>query len=151
MHSIPYNLFNHILVNARFHVFNLNEGFDITFSFYEYVKSQMHFPLVVYLNNRSPEDYKKVYLYLTSEDKSVYSSLDGGYNEVLDSITKVVKYFYKDISNSLANIGARGNFNLDLNCLESLGIEFQSLDGDFNEKILKVNKSSVSNDLILWR
>lgn len=141
MTLIPYNLFNHILVNAKFHVLNLNNGFDIKFSFYEYVKSQMHFPLVVYLNNRNHEDYKDVYLSLTDSS-----------NEMdLKSLEKVVRYFYKDISNSLVNIGVEGQFTLDLECLENLGIEFRELDGSFNEKILKVNKSSTSNDLILWR
>lgn len=141
MELIPYNFYNHILVNAKYHVFNLNKDFRIKFSFYEYVKSQMHFPLVVYLNNRNPNDYKEVYLFLTS-------NLDISKPRCME---KIVRYFYRDISNSLINIGVEGDFELDLECLEDCGIEFEELTGSFNEKILKVNKSAVDNDLILWR
>lgn len=141
MHIIPYNLYNHFLVNVKFHVFNLESGFDLKFSFFEYVKSQMHFPLVVYLHDRDPLDYKEVYLSLTDTD----------YNIDKEVYYKVVRFFYRDISNSLVNIGANGDFSLDLECLAFLGLEFKELNGDLSEKLLQLNKASVSNDLILWR
>lgn len=141
MNLIPYNFYNHILVNAKFHVLKLGNGFEIKFSFFEYVKSQIHFPLVIYLHNRSAEDYKDVYLGLTDPSNIMN----------LKSLEKVVRYFYKDISSSLVNIGVEGDFILDLECLANCGLEFENLEGSFNEKILKLNKSSTSDDLILWR
>lgn len=143
MTFIPFNFYNHFLVNARFHVFNLEENFNIKFSFYEYVRSQIHYPLVVYLSNRNPEDYKKIYLDLRSSrvpDESDFAVYH-----------RVIRYFYKDIYSSLVNIGSSGNFILDLECLEFLGLEYEEFSGSFNEKLIKLNKSSVSNDLILWR
>ena len=101
----------------------------------------MNFNLVVYLQNRSAEDYKDVYLGLTDPNIEMDSK----------SLEKVVRYFYKDISNSLVNIGVEGEFTFDLECLANFGLDYEELDGSFNEKILKLNKSSTSNDLILWR
>lgn len=141
MHVIPYSMFNHFLVNAKFHVFSLEDNFKIKFSFFEYVKSQMHYPLVIYLGSRNPEDYKEVYLSLTESSYRVDDEV----------FYKVIRSFYKDIYNSLVNIGGKGDFFLDLECLGFLGLEFKELEGSFNDKLVKLNKSSVSNNLILWR
>lgn len=143
MNYIPFNFYNHFLVNARFHVFNLEQNFNLRFSFYEYVRSQMHYPLVVYLNDRNPEDYKKIYLDLKSsnipdkEDFEIYH--------------KVIRYFYKDIYSSLFNMGSTGEFSLDLECLSFLGLRYEEFTGDFTEKLIKLNKSATNRDLILWR
>ena len=141
MDHIPFNMYNHFLVNVKFHVFKLKENFRVKFSFLEYVKSQMHHPLVVYLNNRNHEDYKEVYLSLTNPSHKADN----------EAFYRVVRYFYRDIYSSLVNIGGEGDFILDLECLEFLGLDFKTLDGSFNDKLVKLNNSSVSNELILWR
>lgn len=143
MNYIPFNFYNHFLVNARFHVFNLEQNFNLRFSFYEYIRSQMHYPLVVYLSDRNPEDYKKIYLDLKSfsvpeeEDFEIYY--------------RVIRYFYKDIYSSLSNMGSTGEFSLDLECLSFLGLPYEEFTGDFTEKLIKLNKSATNRDLILWR
>lgn len=141
MHMIPFNLYNHFLVNTKFHVFNLEDNFSVCFPFYDYVKSQIHFPLVVYTSGRKAEEYKEVYLSLTEPSYTIDKGI----------FLNVIRYFYRDIYSCLHNIGTEGDFILDLECLAFLGLEYESLDGDLNEKLLKLNKSSVSNDLILWR
>lgn len=73
----------------------------VVFTFADYIKSQLHFPLVAYLPNRSLVDYKLVYDYLFDPSKLKDSGISAP--NIFKTLTKVVKYFYSDVAASIQN------------------------------------------------
>ena len=140
MEKIPFNKMNYLLVNCKRKIWEVNHG--MTISFFEYVKSQMHYPLIPYVQDRDLEIYKKVYLHLVGK---------GRCNK--DLIEKVLRYFYFDIYSCLVNTNQQGeDFNLDLSCLESI-FPKHYLDEkvSLNEKTLELLKAHQADSIyLLW-
>jgi hypothetical protein len=141
MEKIPFTKMNYLLINSKRKVWDVSYGLKI--SFYEYVKSQMHYPLMPYVHSRNLNYYKEVYLHLTGEGKCDK-----------EIIGKVIKYFYYDIYNCLKNTNQAGeDFELDFSSVESLFPSVSLNDNlDLNQKILELYKAYQSDSVyLLWR
>lgn len=141
MEKIPFNKMNYLLVNCKRQIWPVDHGMSI--SFFEYVKSQIHYPLIPYVQDRDIEIYKKVYLYLTGRGKCKK-----------DVIESVLRYFYFDIYSCLVNTNQQEeDFELDLSCLETLFPKYYLEDGvSLNEKTLEILKAYQSDSIyLLWR
>lgn len=85
--KVPFFKFNVILINAVIPEREIRSGY--TFSLTEYIKSQVHCPILVdFDKSRDLKDYFKAYDILMG-----YSTA----YEDQDSFKRVVEYFYKDI------------------------------------------------------
>lgn len=138
MEVLTFNRMNYFLINSKRCLWSIT--LDYSFSFYEYVKSQMHFPIVNSLHGRNIEDYKKVYLFLSE-----------GKNCDVQTVGKVVKYFYYDIYSSITNdLNARGDFDIDLACVSHLfDTVYLPKDLTFNQKVVELNKAFNSEEVYL--
>lgn len=104
MGIVPYTHLNHVLSNYRGSVTFIPT--DLTFTVEEYVKAQLHFPLVPYVHNRSLEDYKKAYEVVIDGARS---------DDSLKAFYKVLRYYYRDIGTAIINTN---------NSSRELGFEF---------------------------
>lgn len=111
MKLVPFDRYNCIIVNS-FQDLKSHLGIPngLVFSFEEYVKSQVHFPLMVYKPGRTIEQYLETYKFLV-ETNSQFSS------DTFDDFVKVVRYFYEDLSSTMLNCSPSepDNFNFYIN------------------------------------
>lgn len=141
MEKIPFTKMNYLLVNSKKFFWGVSFGLKI--SFFEYVKSQIHYPFVTYVHGRKLDHYKSVYLHLIGEKKCD--------KEIIEM---VLRYFYYDIYNCLINTNKNGeDFELDFSCLEGLFPKhYLEEDIDLNQKILELLKAYQSDSIyLLWR
>lgn len=136
MVTVPFYKMNYLLFNCKRKFWEVGSGYS--FSFYEYVKSQLHFPLTPSLYSRDLKDYKDVYFYLKGE-----SELN------LSSLSRVLRYFYCDLYNSfrLADVEM---FNLDYSGIIDL-FPHKEIDSALttNEKLVELNRAYLSDDVYL--
>ena len=97
-YEVPYSEFNYILANCEEDVFDIPT--NLTFDFKEYVKSQIHFPLVTRIKHRNLSDYLEVLNAL--EEKRIS-------DEAIPKYIKVLKFFYQDIGHSILNTKSINN------------------------------------------
>lgn len=110
---LPYNRYNAILSNSWKELFSIPSGLEFRLS--EYVKSQLHFPLVVNKEGRNLEDYLNVIDIL--ENPELIDDVKG------DSLNRVLCNFYDDIGNAINNVCSLPSdfqFSLDCNLSEKL-------------------------------
>lgn len=91
---LPYNRYNAIISNSLRELFPIPSGLEFRLS--EYVKSQLHFPFVVYKEGRSLEDYLNVIDIMENPD--LIDDAKG------DSLNRVLCNFYDDIGNAINNV-----------------------------------------------
>lgn len=104
---LPYNRYNAIISNSLRELFPIPSGLEFRLS--EYVKSQLHFPFVVYKEGRSLEDYLNVIDIMENPD--LIDDAKG------DSLNRVLCNFYDDIGNAINNVcGLPSDFQFSLNC-----------------------------------
>jgi hypothetical protein len=94
---------------------------DYTFTFENYVNSQLHLDIIPRLYQRDPYNYLKALKYL------------GGKTEYADECGKVLKYFYTDMTNMLCNVLKK---NPEINNRISIVVDIPR-NGDF--PVLSVN------------
>lgn len=136
MEKVPFYKMNYLLFNCKKKLWEVPDGY--TFSFYEYVKSQLHFPLTPSLYNRELKDYKSVYSYLKGEDE---------YDE--KAMARVLRYFYSDLYNSFRYTNVR-DFVLDYAGISDLYPHKDlSLDLPVNDKLVELNKAYLADEAYL--
>lgn len=136
MVTVPFYKMNYLLFNCKKKFWEVDSGYQ--FSFFEYVKSQLHFPLTPSLYNRELSDYKKVYLYLKGSEE-----LD------LGAVSRVLRYFYSDLYNSFRWADVE-KFNLDYSGITNL-FPHVKLDPSLNvnDKLVELNKAYFSDEVYL--
>lgn len=136
MVTVPFYKMNYLLFNCKKKFWEVDSGYQ--FSFFEYVKSQLHFPLTPSLYNRELSDYKKVYLYLKGSEE-----LD------LGAVSRVLRYFYSDLYNSFRWADVE-KFNLDYSGIVNL-FPHVTLDStlSMNDKLVELNKAYFSDEVYL--
>lgn len=134
MITVPYYKMNYLLLNCKKQLWDLNLNY--CFSFREYVKGQIQFPLTPGIYNRQLSLYKDVYLYL-EEGRDVDKS----------SIAKVLKFFYEDLRDSFRSCKLDTSFYLDYEGIDDLfKVKFISNTLSPNEKILKLSEAILCDD-----
>lgn len=139
MVKLPYQKFNYILMNSL----NLNYPNmvpdELVFSLGEYLKSQMHFPVMPYTDNRSLREYFLAYQYYKGIVK----------NESEQCFYKVVKYFYEDVAKALdaANKSDKFNFFIDCDC-NSSQCPVEKVDEEFIERMFNGDDSPIAQKKI---
>lgn len=100
MLTVPYFKMNYVLLNCKKFLWDTDVNF--CFSFREYVKSQIQFPLTPTIYKRDLMFYKEVYLFL-EEGKYVDRSV----------ICKVLRFFYEDLFDSFRTLKVDSSFYFD--------------------------------------
>lgn len=77
---------------------------DLVFSFEGYIKSQIYFPMLPYVDNRNLKDYLNAMDYLNLANRTIE------FEEYKDSLTRVLRYFYKDLAVSINSSGIKFNY-----------------------------------------
>lgn len=134
MLTVPYYKMNYLLINCKKHLWDVNV--DYCFSFYEYVKGQLQFPLTPNIYRRDLALYKDVYLYL-EEDRFTDKS----------TICKVLRFFYEDLFDTFRVLNLKTSFYLDYKGIEDLfepKIIPNSLDP--NGKLFSLNEARLCDD-----
>lgn len=75
---------------------------DLQISFEDYIKSQIHYNVLVYINNRNLPDYNSAYNYLC------------GRTDNIEAYKRVLRYYYEDIANLI--------FSLDMDRIQDFSI-----------------------------
>lgn len=127
--DINYNSMNFILSNAIKPTYALPVKMNLSLE--EYIKSQVHFPLMGYvIPERNIDEYLKAYEYITKYDKE---------NLFYDDFFRVSRYFYQDISSSIKNaavIPDGFDFTVSVGAIENIPtvyIDSKSLDSEGRE------------------
>lgn len=123
---VSYQEYNSVLCNGIRPIINIPT--NLTFTFEDYIKSQIHFPMMPYVGGRELQDYVNSCKFLEHKNTS---------EEVITSICKVLKYFYLDLASSILESGKRFNFNSDFNFF----IE-KSCDSIFNVEVVETDELS---------
>ena len=87
---VPYTHYNYVLCNSLRSMYLIPT--NLVFTFEEYVKSQLHFPLVSLVEGRSIDDYYRALNYLENKVSSHESEL---------SLRNVISWFYGDVAKSI--------------------------------------------------
>lgn len=116
---VPYTHYNFVLCNSLRSVYLLPS--NLVFTFEEYVKSQLHFPLVSLNHGRSIDDYYKTLNYLDNDTDSL---------DVKNSLQNVISWFYVDVAKSV--FGCRKENDYDF----SFSVDSVSIDGVPKQRIL---------------
>lgn len=133
---VPFYKMNYLLFNCKRKFWDVSSGYR--FSFYEYVKSQLHFPITPSLYDRDLNDYKKVYLFLKGE-----SPLDKS------SLGRVLRYFYFDLYNSFRMADVE-DFSLDYSGIEDLYEHQHVPNGStISEMLIELNRAYACDNLYL--
>ena len=133
MVKLPYQKYNYILINSL----NIEHANyvpqDLLFSLGEYLKSQMHFPILPYTRDRSLREYFLAYEY--------YKGVTG--EELEQAFYKVVKYFYNDIAKSveLAISNNTDTFNFFIDCSSVPNVNVEKVDDAFINKFISGDSS----------
>ena len=75
---------------------------DLQISFEDYIKSQIHYNVLVYINNRNLPDYNSAYNYLC------------GRTDNIEAYKRVLRYYYEDVANLI--------FSLDMDRIQDFSI-----------------------------
>lgn len=89
---LSYVNYNFILCNSLKPVYEIPSGLE--FSVEEYIKSQIHFPLMSDALDRDFKDYLNALAVVDEDDRST---------KKLESFNKVLKYFYTDLAEAITN------------------------------------------------
>lgn len=152
MNTVPYSKWNCVLANSTKPIYPLPN--NLLFTVENYIKSQMHFPLVCYRDGRELDDYLRAMEVIEDNSDNV---------ECLESFYKVLKYFYIDLALCIENSvheECDSGFNFFVDCeLESLPRETFRVDSVQSEflwrskvqKLLELSDSSTRPVLIEMR
>ncbi|MNM81263.1 hypothetical protein D3C81_932590 [compost metagenome] len=153
---VPYYNFNHIVCNSILPNYRIPN--NLTFTLENYIKSQLHFPMVAYDEGRSVIDYNSA---LAVVEKRKLSQ------ENIDRFFRVVRFFYEDIARSISNsmeLYKTDNFNfyiqskftdllpveiIESNNLKDYVSEFSDGKDEWELKVDILLKHAKSNDIKL--
>ena len=127
---VPFNCMNGFLVCGYKPLYTHLFDKDLVFTFENYVKSQLHAPLMTEIYQRDAISYLKALKFLSGGD------------EYFRDCSRVLKYFYKDIADMVCSV-LKQNPKIDIRIM--LQVEFNR-PTEFTH--ISVELSSVINDLI---
>lgn len=128
--KLPFYLYNNVLIASFKNEFNIASAMNIEFTFVEYIKSQVNFPMVSkFYDNRDMNDYFNAYKLIAHNDTKME-------NEA--SMKRVLEYFYEDLIltvSSLKNINS--NFDFIVNSkLDNITLECETVNtSNFMDKV----------------
>lgn len=101
---VPYVEYNSVLCNCIRPIRVIPT--ELCFSFEGYVRSQLHFPMMPYIDNRDLTDYINAIQYFEGQLLE---------DTILESLYKVLRYFYKDLAVSMIKSGTKFKYDSSFN------------------------------------
>lgn len=132
MSLIAYNKYNCLLGNIKDPVYKIPN--HAIFTLDQYIKSQLHFPFVANKEGRSVLEFLGAYKIISSNDLTNEKNLR--------DFSKVLNYFYTDISSVIESSKKEDGFDFELssNCVTGFSVEVFNAETSKDAWVKKVEK-----------